>query len=160
VRPCGLLLGGQMMVHWRWRGAVGLQPAPGRWAGGRGRPDGRWRGAVVAAGAAVRPCARGRPGGCCLLLLRLGAGGGAVLGLVRMGLLSLLPAPLVVGPRPGLQPRQPRSQIRPWSCPSTDSRYCRWQTADSASTRLHPRPPWKAPGWPWSPSPPSNFFDG
>jgi hypothetical protein len=41
----------------RWRGAVGLQPAPGRWAGGRGRPDGRTGGVVVAAGAAVRPCA-------------------------------------------------------------------------------------------------------
>jgi hypothetical protein len=94
----------------RWRGAVGLQPAPGRWAGGRGRPDGRWRGAVWPP---VPRCIRARAPWR-LLLLRLGAGGGAVVGLVRMGLfLSLLPAPLVVGPRPGLQPRQPRSQIRP-----------------------------------------------
>jgi hypothetical protein len=27
---------------------------------------------------------------------------------------SQIPTPRVVGPRPGLQPRQPRSQIRPW----------------------------------------------
>jgi hypothetical protein len=29
------------------------------------------------------------------------------------------PIPLVIGPRPGLQPRQPRSEIRPYFWPNT-----------------------------------------
>jgi hypothetical protein len=105
-----------------------VRPAPGRadggavpWAcslllgAGRADGDGRMAGRAVSWWPPVPRCVRARAPWR-LLLLRLGAGGGAVLGLVRMGLfLSLLPVPLVVGPRPGLQPRQPRSQIRPCS---------------------------------------------
>jgi hypothetical protein len=95
-----------------WRGAVGGGPADCSWALG-GRTDGGavpWP--VVVAASPVSRCVRARAPWR-LLLLRLGAGGAAVLGLVRMSLfLSLLSTPRVVGPRPGLQPRQPWSQIR------------------------------------------------
>jgi hypothetical protein len=113
VRPCGLLLGGWTLAQCRG-------PAACSWALG-GRTDGgavSWP--VVVAASPVPRCVRAPWR---LLLLRLGADGATVLGLVRMGLfLSLLPAPRVAGPRPGLQPRQPRSQIR--HCFQSRARLC------------------------------------
>jgi hypothetical protein len=49
---------------------------------------------------------------CALLELRLGAGRLATMGMAAWAYSSLFPTPRAVGPRPGLQTRQPRSQIR------------------------------------------------
>jgi hypothetical protein len=93
----------------------------------RCRGTGPWWPPPAGVACVRRPCAAARCWGCALVVaggslcwrlerpcalpeLRLGAGG---CGHGACAYSSLFPHPRVVGPRPGLQPRQPRSQIHP-----------------------------------------------